>query len=347
MTADEQLLRWLIIAIIALFLFGVAFAATATTLHLLRKRRLDREAELEMRWTASLHDVLAGDREPAALWALVEPHERRHFVAYLVEYAARLRGEELDTLRALALPMLPDIAEELQRTSAGRRAFDIRALAVLGMPQYAPQVLGALKDRSQLVAATAVQALCQAEYAEHAAVVIASMPRFASWSSRFLGLLLARFGTAAAEPLRVLLANDAAPPTLRVAAAHALWRMGDLPAVEPAARILMDAQDESLAVAALRILERVGDARHADVVRRQLHNESGNVRSNAVSALTAIGAPSDDESFRVALADPSPWVALRAASGLARTNRTSLQIAAVEDDDDQARSIAREALSDS
>ena len=346
MTPDEELLRWLIVAIVVLFLFGVAFAATATTLHVLRKRRLDREAAREARWTAALHDVLAGDSDPSALWDLVRTDERRHFVAHLVEYAARLRGEELAMLRTLAEPMLGGIVADLPHANAGRRAFDIRALATLGMPRYAPQVLAALGDRSQLVAATAVQALCQAEYAEHARVVIASMPRFASWSSRFLGLLLARFGSDAADPLRSLLADDSAAITLRVAAAHALWRMGDVAVADVAARVLERVQDENLAVACLRILERVGDTRHAGVARAQLHHESGNVRSSAVSALTAIGAPSDDESFRAALADPSPWVALRAASGLARTNRASLQIAAVEDED-QARSVAREALSDS
>lgn len=346
MTADEVLLRWLIWAIIGLFLFGVAFAATATTLHLLRKRRQQRESAQEARWTAVLHDVLAGDSDPQALWSLVAQHERRHFVAHLVEYAARVRGEELDMLRMLAHPMLVDIAAELHRHDAGGRAFDIRALATLGMPRYSREVLGALQDKSQLVAATAVQGLCQAEYAEHAATVIASLPRFASWSSRFLGLLLARFGVEAADPLRTLLGNAAAPATLRVASAHALWRMGDVASADVAASILVDVQDENLAVACLRILERVGDARHADVVRGQMQSASGNVRAGAVSALTAIGAPSDDQSFRAALADPSPWVALRAATGLARTNRSSLQMAAVEDDD-QARSVAREALSDS
>jgi hypothetical protein len=346
MTGDEELLRWLIIAIIALFLFGVAFAATATTLHLLRKRRLEREVTLEARWTDALHDVLAGDSPPEALWALVTPTERRHFVAHLVEYAARVRGEELDLLRALAAPMLVDVAADLPGSAAGRRAFDIRALATLGMPKYTAEVLAALEDRSQLVAATAVQALCQQEYAKHAPAVIASLPRFASWSSRFLGLLLARFGAEAAAPLRRLLADNSASPPLRVAAAHALWRMGDVASVEPAAAILERVDDEGLLVACLRILERVGDERHAGIARRQLRHASGNVRSSAVSALTAIGSPSDDLSFRKALADPSPWVALRAASGLARSNRSSLQMAAVEDDD-QARSVAREALSDS
>lgn len=346
MSHDEQLLRWLIAAIIGLFLFGVAFAATATALHLLRKRRQERETALEARWTAALHDVLAGDSAPESLWALVDTTERRHFVAHLVEYAARVRGEELDLLRTLAEPMLGDIAADLPHASPARRAFDIRALATLGMPQYTPQVLAALKDRSQLVAATAVQALCQKEYAAHAPTVIVSLPRFTTWSSRFLGLLLARFGVESAEPLRHLLADDSAAPALRVAAAHALWRMGDVAAVEPAATILERVEDEGLLVACLRILERVGDARHADVARRQLHHASGNVRGSAVAALAAIGAPSDDGSFREALADPSPWVALRAASGLARTNRSSLQMAAVEDDD-QARSVAREALADS
>ena len=346
MTADEELLRWLIIAIIALFLFGVAFAATATTLHLMRKRRQERHAALEARWTAALHDVLAGDSAPEGLWSLVDAGERRHFVAHLVEYAARLRGEELQLLRTLAAPMLGDIAADLPGSSAGRRAFDIRALATLGMPAYTREVLAALKDRSHLVAATAVQALCQQEYAEHAPAVIASMPRFTTWSSRFLGLLLARFGVDAAEPLRALLANDSAAGPLRVAAAYALWRIGDVAAVEPAARILDGTPAEPLAVACLAILERLGDARYANAARRHLRDASGNVRGGAVSALTAIGAPSDDQSFRDALADPSPWVALRAANGLARTNRSSLQMAAVEDDD-QARSVAREALSDS
>ena len=346
MTTDEELLRWLIVAIVSLFAFGVLFAGTATLLHLARKRRIERETALEARWTSALHDVLAGDSEPQALWSLVEHHERRHFVAHLVEYAARLRGEELQMLRTLAEPMLRGIAVDLHANSAALRAFYVRALAVLGMPRYAPEVLRALRDRSQLVAATAVQALCQAEYAEHAPLVIESLPRFASWSSRFLGLLLARFGSEAAAPLRELLADDRAPGTLRVAAAHALWRMGDVASAEPSARILAGVQDEALAVACLRILERVGDERHADVARLQLRSESGNVRSSAVSALTAIGAPSDDEAFRAALADPSPWVALRAATGLARTNRPSLEIAAVQDED-QARSIAREALSDS
>lgn len=345
MTADEALLRWLIIAIIALFLFGVVFAATATSLHLLRKRRSQREAALEERWTVALHDVLAGDSQPEALWALVDAHERRHFVAHLVEYAARLRGEELALLRTLAAPMLPVVAADLHASSPARRAFDIRALAALGMPRYEREVLRALEDRSQLVAATAVQALSQAEYAHHARTIILNLPRFATWSSRFLGLLLARLGAEAAEPLRALLADQAAPVALRVAAAYALWRIGDVAVVDTAARILELEQDEALAVACLRILEHVGDARHADAARRHLHAESGNVRSSAVSALTAIGAPSDDQSFREALADPSPWVALRAASGLARTNRSSLQMAAVEDAH-QARSVAREALSD-
>lgn len=346
MTSEEDLLRWLIYAIIGLFLFGVAFAATATSLHLLRKRRLEREAAQEARWTALLHDVLAGDSPPEALWSLVRSRERRQFVAHLVEYAARLRGEELATLRTLAEPMLAGIAAELPAHTAAGRAFDIRALATLGMPRYSREVLGALDDRSQLVAATAVQALCQAEYAEHATAVIDRLPRFASWSSRFLGLLLARFGAEAAAPLRALLGDRGADNTLRVAAAHALWRMGDVTSADVAARILESEQDENLAVACLRILERVGDARHSEVARSQMRHESGNVRGSAIAALTAIGAPSDDQSLREALADPSPWVALRAANGLARTNRSSLQMAAVEDDD-QARSVAREALSDS
>lgn len=345
MIGDEAVLRWLVGVIVLLAIGAVAFAATAIALHWRRKRSDEQLARLEATWTGALHDVLAEQAIPEALWTQVNASDREHFVTHLVEYAAILRGEELQLVRLLAQPMLPAIASELPQVSAPKRAMHIRALAALGMPQYAPQVLAALKDPSQLVAATAMHALCRSEHAAHATAVIASLSRFDAWSTRLLGILLSRFGEDAAEPLRTLLGQPAAPVTLRVAAAHALWSIRDVAAVNVAATLLGSSPDESLAVACLRIIEGLGGSRHADLVRSQLNHPSGNVRGRAVAALAAIGEPQDAGALRAALNDPSPWVALRAANGLARTDRPSLRMAAVEDDD-RSRLMAREALSE-
>jgi len=339
----EQVLRWLVIAIVSLFVASLALGLFVLAEHARRNAADVLARSLEERWNAALHDVLAGAAPMSSLIALVEPHERWHFAEYLSEFAARLKGEELEVVREAARVATPRVVALMGYGSAASRARNVRVMALLGGPENVSHVVAALASRYSLVSATAVRWLSRPEYAAHAREVIARLPRFAEWSPRFLGVLLSRFGSDAAPPLRALL-ESAGNGAERVGAARALWWMKDASAAESAARLLSDGElDAELAESCLRLIERCGVERHAISVRPWCTHADKRVRAAALSALCVVGEAEDSARVTRGLEDADAEVALDAAFALARARRGEVE-ALTRSDVPRTAAIAREAL---
>ena len=341
--AEAQLLRLLVRAIVILFVASVGLAAFVVVEHARRRAKDGKRREREGRWSAVLHDVLAGDAPPEMLQALVLPHERWHFAEFLTEFAVRLRGEELEAARQVARLTLPGIATHLAQGPASSRARHVRAMALLGGPNHAPQIVAALASPSSLVSATAARWLCRPEYSASAPDVIARLSRFSAWSPRFIGLLLARFGPGAAEPLRRLLESRAGEPE-RVGAARALWWMKDAEAADIAARLLGDGSlAPEVAESCLRLIERCGVERHSGAVRPWCPHPDPRVREAAFAALCVVGGQDDVARVVKGVGDPDVHVALQAAFALAREHRAEVSLLA-RSSEARTAAIAREAL---
>ena len=339
----ERVLRLLVESILGFLVASISLALFVLAEHGRRLRADRRARELEERWRAALQDVLAGDAAPETLVALVEPHERWHFADYLTDYAILLRGDELDLARTVARVAMPGIASTMFEGSPADVSRHVRAIALLGGPEYGAYLVKALGHEATLVSATAARWLSRPEYAHLAPDVIARLPRFTYWSPQFLGLLLARFGVEAAPPLRALLESPGNAAE-RVGAARALWWIKDAASADSAARLLESRTlDPALAEGCLRLVERCGVERHAATVRPWCNFGDRRVRAAALGALSVVGTDSDRAEVLDGIRDPNARVALEAAFALARTARNELA-PLLQSPDQRTAAIAREAL---
>jgi len=317
----EQVLVVLIIGVTLLFLLALAFAVLVVALRAGHIRRLRRREARAERWRATVLDVLGGE-SPDALYALVEPGEELALLAYLLQFARRLRGEEARALGAAAGRYLDAARRNLSARIPERRANAVRALGAFGEPRDVQAVLGALDDPSPYVAMNAAQALATPEHADHADRVMHRLWRFEQWSADFLSAMLARIGPPATGPAREILADDQQSAHARAVAANVLYELNDWLAADVAARVLEERDvPPPLAAEVLRLLERVGRAEHLELVRRLAGSTNAIVRAQAVRAAAGLGGDAEVGAVTAALHDHSPWVAHEAAMGLVRLGR--------------------------
>ncbi len=309
----------------AVLVAAALLLATTTLLLRLRNDRVAaRWARLEAAWTPLMVEVLAGDRAPRELAAAVAPADQLLFVDFLVRFARRLRGAELEIVVGLGRPALPHVARRLASRSAERRARAVQTLSLLGAGAYGPDLVRALDDPSALVALVAARALAGRRDPAYAAPILAHLPRFAHWSPRYVASMLAALGPEAAPALRTMLADPGQPARIRAVTADALRLLRDLPAAEPAAAALTATTDRDVLAACLRLLAALGRAEHLEPVRPLLGSRDDVVRGAAILAVAQLGGAGEAAALRRAVEDPSPWVAMEAARGLRRIGATAM-----------------------
>jgi HEAT repeat protein len=346
----ETAIRAVVISVLALFVLTVLFALLVLFLRTRHVRGRRRREDLAGRWRDLLLDVLGGERPESELTAAVRPGEELAFLAFLLPFARRVKGQETDALHRLAAPSLPRMEHALARRSAEIRAVAVQTLGAFGMPEYAPQVVGALDDPSPYVAMTAAQALARREHASYANAVVGRLWRFTSWSVELLSAMLARVGPTVAPALRAVLADSTQPSRARAAAADALRRLNDPAAADVAARILPEewerrAPGDVLPAAALRLLAQVGRAEHAPIAETWLVAKDPLPCAEAVRAFAALAGPGEVASLAPLLRDPHPHVAHETAAALLRVGRADL-VEGVAQGGDAAALVARQALAE-
>ncbi|MBI2191095.1 MAG: HEAT repeat domain-containing protein [Planctomycetes bacterium] len=312
----ERVMLLLVLGIALLLAFSAFFAVSTVVLRIRNDLKRKRWAKREARWQPILLDVLAGEREPDALWACVGAGDHLYFIDYLMRYARRLRGEERMVLSRLAGPYLKDVAKRLRRGDVEQRARAAETLGTLDLQTYAAEVVGALKDPSPLVAMVAARALARREHPQFVVAVLDQLHRFDNWSTSFLASMLAAVGPDASPHLRGMLPDRGVPVRVRVVAAETLARLHDVGAADGAARLLAEEGDRDLLAAALRLLGQVGRPVHVPPVRVLCASPDFVVRSCAVEILGQLGTPEDASLLGAAMDDPSLWVARHAARAL-------------------------------
>ncbi|HWO88030.1 MAG TPA: HEAT repeat domain-containing protein [Gemmatimonadales bacterium] len=320
----DRLLGGLVAAVITLTALAALVIGVALYLRARNALVARRWQRLEAQWSAVLLDVMAGDEPPSRLHALVPDSRATLFTDFLARYASRVRGAERLALAEAAAPWLPRLVRRARARDEARRAVAVHTLGLLGMKQYAAEVVRALDDPSPLVAMTAARALAHREHARWAPEILARLPRFDSWNRASLSALLAGIGPAAAPALREALANPAYPPQARAVAGEALRALNDLPAADTAARILRASSDRDLCATCLRLLRATGRPEHLDAVRRHLDSADAVLRAQAAGAFGAIAEPGEVTALLPRLADDSPWVVLEVARALASAGLVAL-----------------------
>jgi len=341
----DSLLLLLIGVIAALAVGTVAFSAYAIVLRVRNRAHARREEGLRRRWEGPLLAAIADPERAATLHAAVDARHRLHFVGFVLEYARRLRGEEVLLLRSLVRPYLGLVAERAEESRLEVRARAIQTLGTLGLPEHGPRLIRALDDPSPMVAMVAARALARAETPEYADAVLARLERFEGWSPRFLASMLAAMGPQVSASLRERLAEGSLEPWARVVLAHALFLQGDFLAADVAAEVLPVTEDRELQVSLLRLLGAVGRPVHLDLVRSFRDHHDPVVRAQAICALGILGGAEDVPVLLASMSDSFPWAALYGARG-ARLSGGREALATLAEADDPRAALARQVLAE-
>lgn len=310
----EATLALLLAVIVMLFLATLGFSAAAVVLRH-RNRARDAEAErLRERWRDPVLSAVAEPERVGEIQALVGEDDRLPFVEFILSYTQRVRGEERETLKALARPFMDVVVKRADAGLTEMRAWAVQTLGLLGLPRHEDRVLRALDDPSPLVAMVAARSLARPETPQYAGEILARLDRFDGWSRRFLASMLARMGSEVADALRQRYADESAEPWTRAVCADALEMEGDLQAGDIAARILRHGtESRELAASSLKLLDEVGRPEHADAVRPLCRASDDVIRGLALRAMGTLGGPDDIPALLKAMGDPQPWPALYAA----------------------------------
>lgn len=316
MVAGNWKLLVLVIVLIGLVVLTVLFALWATLLRLRNIRTARRWNALEDKWEKLLPEVASGLVPDKELYARVGRRERLYFVDFL--YKTALRGDPVlrDALPRLAAPYLEPIYQRMKGGDPERRARAVQTVALLDLERSAARIREAVDDESPLVAMIAARSLAASGRTEHVAAVMERLDRFEEWSPKFLISMLVSMGPDAAPAIRAAMKNTALTRQTRAVCADALGRMGDRGGMTEAVQILGSESDPDLLAAVLRLVRSGGGPEHLEPVRALAASADFAVRAQAIATLGQIGGKEDVARLKLALRDPSPWVALHAARGL-------------------------------
>jgi len=320
-TLDLPRDEWVFVTLVVLtglaLALALALAGYAFVLRRAHARDARRRREQEARWEPPLLDALADRTGLEALRARVSDDEIGAFLAYLLRFGRRVRGEEMKVLRELADPHLEEVVlPRLRSGETEERVRAVRTLGVLGLPRFRREVASALRDRSPLVTAVAARALADPAYDEHTSEILENLESLEAWNRGLLADLLASIGPGAAPALRWTLADRSAHPWIRAVAARALGSLPDPEAADLAAEVLRSSDERELCIECIRLLRAVGRGEHHPLVRELATSEDFVLRSQAIGALEALGDEEDLPLLVGALEDDSPWVVIHASRAL-------------------------------
>ena len=310
------MLAVLVTVIVALFAATLLFALYAVLVRLEHQRREARDRRLTKRWRDGLLRALVEPAAVAELHEVVEGRYRRHFVNFVLEHSRRVRGEEKETLRRIALPYLPLIADRAKHRDPEVRTRAIQTLGTLGLPSYSETLLEALDDPSPLVSMVAARYMARQDYPQLAGPILDHLERFEGWNRRFLSSMLASMGPEVSPLLRDVLGDRERDPWVRAAAADALLMQLDPKAGDVAVEVLEHEDDRALLAAVLALLAVIGRPDHATAVRARADAPDDLIRARALHALGVVGGRDALPLLLRGTHDDAPWVALAAARGL-------------------------------
>ncbi|NQV30632.1 MAG: HEAT repeat domain-containing protein [Candidatus Marinimicrobia bacterium] len=340
----EFALQILILTIVFLFVLTVMIGIGVVLLRMKNNVIAKRYSRLERSWEGQIMESLSGD-DAEILPIKVRKADSLFFVQYLYRFASRLRGQELQIIKNLAMPHLAMVAGKLQSGYPELRARNINILATLGFPEYIDPIIEALKEDAPIVKMAAARILADSNYPEHIELIMPVLSSFDGWSMNFLASMLAGMGSEVAYRLREELLNHDAAIRVRIASAEALRRIGDLVAPDVAVQVLELGEDPELSASCLKILRDMGTPRHRPLLLGLVSSPVEVIRIHAMSALGSVGTTQDSYILRQGLDDPSAWVALQAARSMGQLNLTEL-LENIASSDHPRAAIAKQILAE-
>lgn len=320
----EIALQILILTVVFLLVITIIIAVGVVLLRVKNNQIAKRYSRLEGEWEGQIMEFLSNDDTTKLPELEIKRRDQDFFVQYLYRFASRLRGQELQIIKDLAVPYLPMIAGKLKRGYPELRARNISILATLGFPEYINPIIEALQEDAPIVKMAAARILAHADYPEHIDLILPELSHFDEWSMNFLASMLSEMGPDIAPRLRQELLNGEASVRVRIAAAEALRRIGDLAASDAAVKVLEAGENPELSAACLRILRDMGTPRHRSLLLGLVSSPEEIIRIHALSALGALGSELDSAIILKGLNDPSSWVALQAARALHQIKSTKI-----------------------
>lgn len=339
----QRALVILIATVAALVLLSAAFASFAVFVRVRSEARERRWRRLSAQWEPLVLAALIEPESSDEVHRAVAPGDRMRFVRFILEYHRRMSGQEVDTLKALALPYLGLAARRTNSARPEVRARAVQTLGALGLPEFSAHVTAGLDDPSPLVAMVAARSLCTRRNPEYGAAVLRRVDRFQAWSRGFLASMLAGIGSEVAPHLRRVLGDPAQSASSRAVSAEALRRLADLESGDIAAGVADEEGDPELLASVLRLLSVVGTPAHLGVVRLRAGSADPHVRAAAISALGSLGSDADHPKLLQGMADPSPWVAMSAARSLVAAGG-AVVLADLRDSDHPRATLAAQVL---
>ncbi len=315
-------MTWLVIAVLALAVINLAFAAFVVLLRIANVRRTARLVQRKSVWYPRIIGLISDGSDPRALAASVEPKERGDVVEIAWDITRRLRGADRLRVQLFATPLLDVLTPDLKARRPETRARALQVATCLGGDEYEQLSADFLDDRSQLVSLVAARALSQPVHASRIGEVLDQLDRYQQWSQALTSSMLAEVGMEAAPVMRTYLGNGAQPAHTRAAVARSLELLRDIEAASVAADQLADSDPELLA-ACLRLLCVVGTEAQAEAVRPLVDDERFFISAAAMTALGRLGSPDDAMLIVSAIDRESPWIAIRAAQALAELHASA------------------------
>lgn len=206
---EERILLLFALIIILFTIISAGFALYAFFVHLNRRSLEIRWKKLSDIWTGLLFDVLSGDRLVPELLETVPKGEELRFLNFLALYSRKLRGFELEQLRALADPYLDQLIPRLREREPERRARAYKTAGELGFHRFADRIREGLEDDVPLVRMIAARALVTNGEKQDLVKIVANIDGFSNWSGRYVSSLLAQRGEEIVDELqRVLLDKE-------------------------------------------------------------------------------------------------------------------------------------------
>jgi HEAT repeat protein len=333
---NEKLLVVLITAIASLAVMTLLFTLLVMLLRMKNNRHALHWQKLHALWDSEILEVLSGDHEPGHFRSRVKPGQELDCVRFLIPYAHRLRGRDLDILSAIAQPYLPKVSRALRHEDAGVRIWAINAMDLFGMPRYEEAVSNALEDQEVAVSVAAASCLLGQKRVHLINSVLTQFPRYGNWNLHALTTLLARVGPSAIPVIEPVYLDHNADMRARIAAAEVMMNLNHYAVADKAAELLGKEKSIDFIVATLRLLVRVGHAAHVPAVRRFCTHANDNLRIHAIRCLRSLGTDEDISLFENALQDPNPWVAMQAARALHELDATGILTALQNSGSDRA-----------
>jgi HEAT repeat protein len=306
---------------------GVAVALVVLLLitRAVRTSRQRRTAEETARLRPLLVEVLAGDRDTAAVRKL-NRQEASRFETLASEFLTKVRGEGRDRLAAFFVES-GAVAEAERRcvgSGVAARAAAVDFLGTVGHAASAATIRQRLHDRSFLVRTAAARTLGRLGTPADVPRLLACLEGERSVPFATVADALTQLGPAAILRLR----NGLRAPNVlaRAACAEVLGLLGAVDAVEDLLAHLHPVEDDEVRMRCARALGRIGTPRALLPLTRLVSpSEPQGVRAVAVQSLGRLGGRPATAALAPRLDDDDHRVARNAAAALIILGNTGLE----------------------